>query len=223
VIALLLSLCLWTTDLERAERAYRLGQFEQALALYAQALPACEGREGGVLFNMGNCAHRLGRHAEAAWLFRRALLRLPGDAAALGNLALAERQLGLDPARAGAAHSSVDPWPWLLLATVLQGAGLAAFALQRGTGARRMAFVLVVLGLGAAARAAALQWGASPAGAVVLVGSALRAEPSEQARAGAACRPGDVVAVVARSAAWLQVEHAGATGWLEAGALGVVE
>jgi len=212
-------------ELERAERAYRLGQFEAAMQLYEQALPRAGDRRGAVLYDLGNCAYRRERFAEAALHYRRALRLLPDSVAALHNLQLAERRLGVD-AGPGAIAAAPRGWPWLAAAFALQLAGLVGVGRRGDTvprARRAIAAVALLGGLAAAGLVAFAQWSPPPAQAVVLQPAVLRAEASDGATAVAALRPGECATVVARSGDWLRLERGGAAGWVAATAVGVVE
>lgn len=204
-------------DLERAERAYRLGQFDAALQAYSAALAGERDHRGAVLHNMGNCAMRLGRSAEAAWHYRRALLWLADGAAAAHNLALAEgpRAGAVPPQRPG-------PGPWLGAAVALQAVGLGLVLAARSRGRRLVGVVATGLGLAAGAATAVRQW-AAPLDAVVLRDATLRAAPAADAAATGPLPAGELVVVLERQADWLRVEAAGGDGWVAAPALGVVE
>lgn len=212
-LALLLALPSWQGDLERAERAYRLGQFEAAFRLYGEALAGERAHRGAFCANLGNCAFRLGRHADAVLYYRRALVHLPGDAVSAHNLALAERALGIaEPANAAAA----SPWAWLAAAVVLQSLGLFGWSAARGRAPRATAALVLAFGVVAALRTAQLQWSAPPACAVALTSVPLRAAAESTAAAVGALRPGTTVVVVERRGDVLRVAHAGGEAWLDA-------
>jgi len=213
-------------ELERAERAYRLGQFEVALQLYEQALPRAGDRRGAVLYDLGNCAYRLDRFAVASLHYRRALRLLPDGTAALHNLQLAERRLGVDGGGQGAVAASARGWPWLAAAFALQLAGLVGIGRRRDDVARArraVAGAALLGGIVAAGAVAFAQWSPAPTQAVVLQPAVLRAEANDGAAAVAALRPGECATLVARAGEWLRLERGGTAGWVAAAAVGTVE
>ena len=135
----------------RAERAYRSGQYETASALFDGTLSDPTIARGPALYNLGNCAYRLGRYVDAALYYRRALVRMPRDPEITFNLSLAERHMGIEaPARSLVGTvilwaQKLPPGILLLLAAALQGIGL--FGLMRMSRGRRarVAMALLVL------------------------------------------------------------------------------
>ncbi len=231
MIALLLGLLLGVSNLGEAEHAYRAGQHAKALALYLAALAEPDVPEGAVLYDLGNCAFRLGRHAEAALYYRRALRRLPRDHEVRFNLRSAERQLGIDaPAESlgAAALSLVDsftPGELLFCVGALESAGLLGFALLRRRRAARVARGLVVaLALFVAARHVHAQWFAGPPEGVVLSTDVkLRSEPRADLAATAKLKAGEVVRVLDLSDRWIRVATARGRGWTERAGVGLVD
>jgi Tfp pilus assembly protein PilF len=133
LFALLLALAQQSETLRAAEAAYRAGRFAEAKLRCELALADPSLAPGPVLFNLGNCAYRLGRPAEALWQYRRARLHLPRDAALRANLALAERQLGLRAEQPDSIGSSIagaiaglTRRERLWLASLAQAAGCSA-------------------------------------------------------------------------------------------------
>jgi tetratricopeptide (TPR) repeat protein len=231
MIALCLAMLL-ACDADRAERAYRSGDFAAAMALYEAALAEPGAAEGPLLYNLGNCAFRLGRLPEAMLAYKRALLRLPGDPQARFNLSLVEQRLGAgepagDSLLAGAlaAVDGLPPRRLLLVAALLESLGLLGFVLARRRRALRVTCALLVLvALLGAARLVQTQWFAGPPEAVVLAREvALRAEPHEEAATSLKLVAGEVVRVAERSERWARVVHARGSGWTERGGVGVVE
>jgi tetratricopeptide (TPR) repeat protein len=229
-VALAFALAVGGDDVAAAERAYRGGRYEEAHALFAAALADRALAPAPLLYNLGTCAFRLGRHAEAALHYRRALLRDPDDPRAAQNLRLAERALGIEPgprplpARALARLDALDPLAGLAIAIALQTAGLAAVALLRARAARLTGALLVALGLLAVARLAWTQLVAPPLGGVVVAReAALRTEPHLEWPIVERLRAGTVVEVLEHSARWMRIAHDGRGGWVERAGVSVVD
>ena len=218
-------------NLARAEEAYRTGQYEQALTLFETALSEPDVPRGPLLYNLGNCAFRLGRQAEARFYYMRALLRMPRDQEVKFNLALLERQLDLDdPPRRAVGDLVLGLADWftpgelLVLVLVLQAAGLAGLLfLRTGLRARLAMGLLVLLGLLGSARLMQTQWfGGPPAGVVLAREIGLRSEPHSSVPIAFKLEAGDLVRVVELSDRWVRVAHPGGGGWTERASVGVV-
>ncbi|MBI4878849.1 MAG: hypothetical protein HY812_04195, partial [Planctomycetes bacterium] len=175
---------------------------------------------------------RLGRLAEAALCYRRALLCLPRDEDAEHNLLLAERSLGRAAplgvplsALAARAADALAPGALLALAAALETIGLAGIVLlRRRRAAQLCSALLVLLALAAAARLAERRWFPGPPEAVVLAAEiALRPEPHAEVAAILRLRAGETVRVLERSDRWSRVIHAHGSGWTETSGLGLVE
>jgi tetratricopeptide (TPR) repeat protein len=225
MIALALALALTCGDPAAAERAYRAGRFEAAHALFAAALGDPAHAPAPLLYNLGNCAYRLGRYAQAALHYRRALLRDPGDLHAAFNLRLAERALGIEPPRAPLlAHvDALDPRLLVMLAFALQSAGLAGAFFLRRRMARATSAIAVLLGVAVAARLAHTELRQPPLAGVVTAREApLRAEPHVEWPIRERLRAGTVVEVLEHSPRWMRVAHGGG-GWVERAGVSVVD
>lgn len=72
-------------DLARADSAYMQNRFDDAAALYEQAMVK-EGVSAGLLYNLGNTYYRLGKDGEAMVCYERARKLDPGNALINGNL-----------------------------------------------------------------------------------------------------------------------------------------
>ncbi len=217
-------------DLERAERAYRAGDFQQAHALYTAALQAGDVPRGAVLFHLGNCAYRLGQRAEAIWCYRRALLRLPRDPEVRGNLRLVEAQLGVEPPPSSLGSALRTPLEvltqreLLALASVLQAGGLLGFLTAQRRNARRGMALLVALGLGCGAHLLHRTWLAAPSHAVVLDhGGTLHAQAEASTKPLLTLRAGEALSVESIGEQWLEVTHALSHGFVERARVGLVE
>ena len=75
----------WAFDFEVADSAYAKGNFEEAAALYQQAL-AQEGMSAGLLYNLGNSFYRLGKDGQAMVCYERAKKLDPGNPLINSNL-----------------------------------------------------------------------------------------------------------------------------------------
>jgi tetratricopeptide (TPR) repeat protein len=211
-------------DLAEAERAYRAGQFRAAHAAFTAALSEPGVPRGPLLYDLGNCAYRLGSYAEATFHYRRAQLLLPRDPELAFNLALASRHLGIDPP-SRPILSFLTGRELLSLVTALQTAGLLGFLLlRRRRFARRCAALLVVLGLAGAVRLVQAHWfPGAPEGVVLTEELGLRSEPRDGLPVAHRLKAGDLVVVVERSDHWLKVTHGTFGGWTERAGVGVVE
>lgn len=229
MIALLCALFLGAGDLGRAERAYRAGQYGEALTLFQAALDAPGAPQGPLLYNLGNCAYRLGRHAEAVLYYRRAQLRLPRDPELEFNLRLTERRLGVDApvseSFVAAFFDSFTPSALLWLVGGLQGVGLVGLVLLRRRRAARFGMaLLVLLALAGAARLAQTQWFPGPPSGVVLASEiSLRSAPRADRAVTLELEAGETVRVQESSERWIRVVHARGSGWTERAGVGVVD
>ncbi len=232
MIALLLGLLLGPADLGEAERAYRAGRYEEARTVFEAALSEPDAPRGALLYDMGNCSYRLGRHAEAVLCYRRALLRLPGDEQVEANLRLAERRLGIDTpddASPGAAVlawiDAIPPRALLIAVGVMQGVGLVGFVLLRRRRAARAALaLLVVIALLGAARLARVHWLSGPPAGVVLHDEIeLRAEPRDDSPVSLELGGGELVRLGEASDGWIRVAHPHGAGWTASGGVGVID
>ena len=212
-------------DLARAESAYRAGQYEEALTLFESALSEPDVPQGPVLYNLGNCAYRLGRHAEAMVYYRRALLRMPRDRQAKFNLTLVERRLDVESEDGRSIGAAITAWVgWftpaelLVLAAILQGTGLVLLLLGR-----RGATPLVLVGLMGAVGLLQSQWFPSPPAAVVIASEiGLRSEPHAALAVNVRLHAGQVVRVAEMSDRWVRVVHPQGGGWTERAGVGLV-
>ncbi len=212
-------------DLARAESAYRAGQYEEALTLFESALSEPGVPQGPVLYNLGNCAYRLGRHAEAMLYYRRALLRRPRDREVKFNLNLVERQLDVEAEDSGSIGATITAWVnWftpgelLVLVATLQGVGLVLLLLGR-----RGATPLVLVGLMGAVGLLQSQWFPSPPAGVVLTNEiGLRSEPHAALTVTVRLHAGQVVRVAEMSDRWVRVVHPQGAGWTERAGVGLV-
>lgn len=229
MIALLLLGLLAPLDLRQAEREYRAGRFAVALEHFEAALASPDAPRGAVLYDMGNCAYRLGHHAEAVWHYRRAARLLPHDPEVRFNLELARRELGLAPSPrsrlsgALAPFDALAPWARLALVGAVQILALAGAALVRRRVLRAGLVGLALLGLLGAARLARDAWYDPPPEGVVLASAALREEPAADSPITVELRPGETVRVAAVDDAWIEVESPLGRGWTGRAEIGVVD
>jgi tetratricopeptide (TPR) repeat protein len=221
-----------TPDMERAKRAYGDGRYGEALALFEAALSEPGMAEGSLLYNLGNCAFRLDRYAEAILFYKRAQLRMPRDGMVKFNLSWAEQQLGIDtPAGESFAAAVVGladsflPGELLALVGVLLVAGLVGMVLlQRQRAARNAMALIVLIALAGAAHLVQSQWfPSSPEGVVMEDKIAVRSEPHADMPVVLELRAGETVRVEEASDCWARIVHDQGGGWIERAAVGVVD
>ncbi|NRA95364.1 MAG: tetratricopeptide repeat protein [Planctomycetes bacterium] len=205
-----------TSHFERGLAAYDAGQFDRARSAFTAALADAGVAQGPILYNIGNCAYRQGRHAEAVLFYRRALLRMPRDEEVTFNLRRVEAHLGIDGASDRSFEAIVlgvvdtmTPAEGLLLVGVLQVAGFLALVVwRRRRGVRLAMGAAVVVALLGGARLVYRQWYAPPSGVVLSEEIALRAQPHASLPATLELRAGEVVTVEESSDRWMWVVHA---------------
>jgi tetratricopeptide (TPR) repeat protein len=219
-------------NLDRAGRAYGVERYKEAFFYYEAALSKGEGSPGEILYNMGNCAYRLGRYAESLLHYRRAELRLPRDSRLGFNRSLAEEQLGLEKAPIESFAASVEelldfltPGEFLAAVGLLQGVGLVGLVLlRRRRGLRGVMIVVVLLALAGGARLVKKQWLPGPPAGVVLADRiAVRVEPHAEVVVLFELAAGVTVRVGEFSDRWAWIEHPRGKGWTERRGLGLVE
>jgi len=230
MIGLLLALILQSGGAPAAAAAYQNGRVEEARLIYRELLAAPDADAAALHHNLGHCALRLGRPAEAWYHY----LQAGGPAAASADLeaarALAARRLGLTPAPAPAPHQRMlAAFDGSAPAQALAGIGLAltiggiGILLLRGRGWLWLPALLLLLGLAGAGRLAHRAWLAAPEGIVLDESAPLRDEPHAALAARVSLPPGARVRILARSDRWLRVEHERGSGWAAAGAIGLLE
>ena len=97
MIAFLLCLCVAVGDFGEGLEAYQADRYAEARAHFEELWEESTetSSEGAVLYNLGNCAFRMGESPEAIAFYAGALRRMPHAEEPLGNLNLARRELGL--------------------------------------------------------------------------------------------------------------------------------
>jgi tetratricopeptide (TPR) repeat protein len=233
VIALVLAFVLGISDVDltEAERAYLEGRYGDAHALFEAARREAVSPSGALLYNLGNCAYRLGRPAEAVLQYRRARLRLPRDPAVTFNLRLAEGQLGLyDPegesfgAAVAELAASFTPRELLVAVGVLETLGLVGVVLlRRKRWLRNLSGLVLLLGLAGAARLVVTQWiPGAPEGVVLDATAPVHAAPDPGSEVTADLEPGESVRALERSDGWIRIRHSEGAGWTVVGAVGIL-
>lgn len=226
MIALLIVLL---ASLGDAERAYDDGRYGEAYTLFSAAVEVEP--QGPLLYNLGNCAYRLDRHAEAVLLYRRAQRHLPRDRTLAFNLRLAEEQCGVRDRDAlsfgAAALALVDSFHFnelLWIVFLLECIGLSGLVLLwRRPAVRNALALIVVIALLAGARLVQTRWFPGPPDGVVLDRRIeLRSEPHEEFPVTAELGAGETVRIKAMSDRWALVEHGNSGGWTERDGVGVV-
>ena len=228
LLALFLFSALYSGPGGTAAAAYEKGRYGEAYTLYAELLSTPGVSRGAVLYDLGNCAFRQGRYAEAVRCFRSALRYRPRDRAVRFNLRLAKERLGLHPPGPPSLLRSLQdgigrltPWEWLLLGAFLQAAGLLARLLCSRRGMRAAAVIVLLLGVLAAGRGVQVRFFPGPPEAVVLVpDAALRPEPHRGLPVLERLPAGVRVRVLESSDRWARVEHHGREGWIARTVLG---
>lgn len=213
--------------LARAEAAYVAGDHAAASAGFARALEEPGAPRHRIEFALGNCAWRLGRPAEAAWRYRRALREAPRDPATWNNLRFVERRLGIDGDADGGLVAALDalvalrtPRESFLLGIALEVLGLAGALLSsRRSLVRAACIVALVLGIGCGLGALRDEF---LEGVVLGSDVALRADPHADLPIRIRLRAGEPVRVLDGSDRWLHVTTGRGGGWVERGAIGLV-
>jgi len=210
--------------LERAQSAYRDGDYEGAKQLWESWLAERPAGDGRVFYNLGNCEYRLGDYPRALWRYEQAE-RLLGESKSLSfNLSLARRRLSVHMSHTGglwasvrAAVASWRPATWFWLGAVLQGLGLVVLwrVFSRPTRLRvTLVVLLLVPGSLAVARSRSMDLSA-PRGVVVLADrTALRAEPREELDAVTWLNAGVRARFLAETPDWLRVRVGDREGWI---------
>lgn len=232
MIALLFGLLIGLCDPDQAELAYCSGKYAKALTLYEAALSEPDIPQGPVLYNMGNCAYRMGQYADSVLYYRSAQLRLPRDQSVIFNLHLAEQQLGLDaPSEESfgvavkALGDSFTPGELLLLVSGLQVVGLTGLVLlRRRRTVRGCMVLLILLALAGATRLVHSQWFAGPPVGLVMASEiTLRSEPHTEFAVIFKLNAGEKVRVEEMSDRWIRIRHASGGGWTERAGVGIID
>ncbi len=228
MIALLFWLALSIAD---AEQNYRAGKYEEALAQFQTELAKTDVDPGVVLYNMGNCAYRLGRYPEALLYYRRAQLRLPRDPELRFNLSLSESKLGI---QVGNSESFAQTWmalpdsftPSELLWIVfgLQTVSLLGIVFFSRPSLRFLFVLLLIFALAGAAYLVVTQcFRQSHSGIVLSREVSLRSEPRTDLPAVLTLKAGESVRVEEQSDLWLKIRHEQGRGWTERQGVGMIE
>ena len=214
----------------RGVENYAARRYADARADFLRALDAAApDHRGAALYNLGNCAYRLGRPAEAVWYYRRALLRDPGSKVISFNLGLAEEQLGLDfgDDLAPALRAGIERVPaavWTVAAAVLQTLGLVLALRSKGRRRLRLvASVALLLGVSAAMVGAGATWPAGYEGVVLEQDLPVRAAPHDDVVESFTLGAGERVRVLEWSDRWIHIEHDAGRGWARRARVGVVD
>lgn len=228
MIVYLLWLSLFFTD---AEQNYRSGKYEEALVQFQAELTRPDSAQGPLLYNLGNCAYRLGRYPEALLYYRRAQLRLPRDTELQFNLSLTESKLGLDTGNSESFAQTVLDLPEAftpseLLCTVLLLQFLSFFGIiYFSRPALRFVFALVLfIALAGGVRLLMTQFFRQAPQAIVLSSEiSLRSEPRDDLPAVLKLKAGEQVQVEEQSDRWLKLRHEQGRGWAERQGVGLIE
>lgn len=201
--------------------AYRAGDHRAAIAGFRQI--AERTGDARAFYDLGNACYRAGDLPRAIWAWECARRGLPRDAELKANLALARRQLELGDGGGepflealGQVRAAFTPGELLLGAGLLQAAAALLLLLGwRRRALRALGAIVLVPGLLLALEV--LWWGPSrPALGIALQKVAVVAEPRADLPAVATLRPGAAVAVLGGGEAWVRVEAAGRSGYVQA-------
>jgi tetratricopeptide (TPR) repeat protein len=209
--------------------AYRRADWNMAretgLAAYASA--GSEGERARLAANLGNCAWREGRAAQAGAWYELALLHDPRLPALRANLELVRSRLGLPPAERGDLRGafelllgSLRASEWRLVGSSLFLLGAVAWILASPS-RRRWALPAALAAFVACCACLAAAWSRSRAaepalGWIVLERAAeLRSEPRVEAAIVADAQPLERVRVVDALPGWIKVRGVDQqVGWL---------
>lgn len=223
--------------LERANSAYLEGDYAASAETF-EALISAGHESGDLYYNLGNARYREGETGRAILAWRRAILLSPRDGDAEANLARARRET-TDRLDAAGASPAFRPFFWedsLSLseqgwsAALLLGIFFSLFAARRLRPGLSVGIPALACGVGGGLLAASAWWGlralsVSP-GAVVL---AERVEVRSAAGSASgvvvfALHEGAEVTARDQLGGYTQIALPdGRRGWMEAGALGVVD
>lgn len=214
----------------RAEQAYRSGQYQRASALFEGVLSNSTVARGPTLYNLGNCAYRLGRFVDAVFHYRRALLRMPRDPQVVFNLDLAERRLNTEAPNRSVRGTVISWVQWLqpvellFLAAALQVIGFIGLTrMHRGRRARVAMALLALLGILGTLRLGYTRFFPEPPIAMVLASEIdLRSEPHTSLGITLKLEAGAIVRIAEMSDRWARVIHPQGGGWTGRAGLGLV-
>jgi tetratricopeptide (TPR) repeat protein len=207
------------------EAAYRQGEYDAAVAAFAQQAAAGDRRAA---YNLGNSHYRQGRFAEALAAYESARLATPRDPQLLFNIRLTRQKLDLVEAGGepflttlAELRDALTPWErlWLCAGLNLLAAGLVLLG-----GRRLRAIGVVVLFPALLVLLEVAWWGPvrPPKGIVTVPKVALRAEPKAELEALMTIRAGVAVAVLQEGPAWTRVRLRDRQGYLPNDSLVVV-
>ena len=219
--------------LDEARTAYARGDYVGAEAVLKRGLVQVDGKSERAVweYNLGNCAFRVGRYADAIWRYRRALQCAPQFADARHNLRHAESRMGL-----GEQVNSFGRNRWAVLDPLLTSITLPTLVFIeflavlgalwfRRHGLLRLAFIgLLLFSLFLGARICYKENSHRATPAVILeTGARLCSEPHRSKVSTAELRQGTIIEVVAQSKHWAQVRCVAGDGWILRSKIGLVE
>ncbi len=208
--------------LEKAEAAYRRGDYAAARDAYASWLKTHD--DGRVEYDLGNTQFRLGDYGRALWRYERARRRLGDREDVVFNRNLAQRKLGRGRTDAKGIAASVKrrfhEWQagsWFKLGVGLEGLGLLVLAFwfkRRSSWSLVVALLLLAPGVFAFTRALSVD-DTRPLGVIILDdGTPLRGEPREQLAAIVTLGAGVRADLLSMSDHWLKIRVKGRVGWV---------
>ena len=209
-------------DFAAAESAYKAGSFEQAAALYEQALAG--GWEAPALhFNLGNARFKQDRIGEAVLHYRRAWTLAPRDPDIKANMRFAQQRteaLGPDltlPAQALTTLTSGE-WAGLAITAYWLAAGLWIVQLLRRGHPVLARLAVVSAGIGVSALAGLGQWWMLRSSPEVVLRERQQAlfGPIAGEKPHFALPEGSIVRELDRNGDWVLVRSGTETGWIPA-------
>lgn len=212
---------------DQANHKFEAGDIAGAASTYQEIL-ITDGPSASVLFNLGNCEQRLGKHGYAILAYERARLLTPRDPDLLANLDLARKaatafvESDRHPVTdAFLNYLSLNEWSWLVAGSALFLGGLALLC---GCVHRRrwmivgsrisaaMAFFLIVGG----AAALVLRRDEVNRGVVLTESAVVRLSPFEKAESLGTPGPGHIVRILESKDGFhfVEVSGTGLKGWM---------
>ncbi len=215
-------------SIQDATRAYEEGHVARAEAVYRR-LERAGAQNPALLYNLGNCAYRLGRLGEAAAFYEQARRLAPRDSQIVENLNFVRSRLGLPPVRQvrnpvellAYLRDDLRPDEWGLLAAVLVFLGCI------WAGTRRLRRRSAVSGVGAAAAGVLVcvlaiwsqfqtTYRPEAHGVVLSTRAAPHLLPSADSdKAKFALKPGETVRILEERTRWYRVRAGESEAWVE--------
>lgn len=216
------------TRFDQANRQFESGDITGAAVIYQEILDS-DGPSASVLFNLGNCHQRLGKHGYAILAYERARLLTPRDPDLLANLDLARKaatafeEPGQYPVMdAFLDYLSLNEWSWLVAGSALFLGGLALLCGCVRVRRRRMMLGvrissgLAVFSIVVGAIALYLRRDEVSRGVVLTESAVVRLSPFEKAESLGTPGPGHIVRILESKDGFyfVEVPGTGLRGWM---------